>query len=190
MQAIGLIETKGLIPAIESADVMLKTSQVELIEKAIVGGGLVTITVSGDVGAVKAAVDAGEAAVLAFGQEALISRHVIARPHVEVGTVLFGDRGVQEKLEIVEENISDAEPVNQEVLTPVDTTETVVIEAAEASDDYSDEQLAKLSISELRKLAEKESNLQLSAKVIKKANRATLIKHLKELHKNQIEENN
>ena len=79
MQALGLIETKGLIAAIESADAMLKAAEVSLLEKTHVGGGLVTVAVVGDVGAVKAATDAGAAAAQRVGE--LISVHVIPRPH-------------------------------------------------------------------------------------------------------------
>lgn len=79
MQALGLIETKGLIAAIESADNMLKAADVTLLEKTHVGGGLVTVAVVGDVGAVKAAVDAGAAAAQRVGE--LLSVHVIPRPH-------------------------------------------------------------------------------------------------------------
>ena len=79
MQALGLIETKGLVAAIESADAMLKAAEVTLLEKTLVGAGLVTISVVGDVGAVKAAVDAGAAAASRVGE--LISVHVIPRPH-------------------------------------------------------------------------------------------------------------
>ena len=80
MQAIGLIETKGLIASIESADVMLKAADVKLISKTFVGGGLVTITVEGDVAAVKASVDAAVSAVERLGMDLLISNHVIPRP--------------------------------------------------------------------------------------------------------------
>ena len=86
MQALGLIETKGLIGAIESADAMLKAAEVSLLEKTHVGGGLVTVAVVGDVGAVKAATDAGAAAAQRVGE--LISVHVIPRPHVEVESIL------------------------------------------------------------------------------------------------------
>ncbi len=88
MQAIGLIETKGLIAAIESADAMLKSANVQLVDRVFVKGGLVTIIIEGDVGAVKAATDAGAAAAMRVGQ--LISVHVIPRPHEEVGkTILY-----------------------------------------------------------------------------------------------------
>ena len=70
MQALGMIETKGLIGAIESADTMLKAAEVTLLEKTHIGGGLVTVCVVGDVGAVKAAVDAGAAACLLYTSDA------------------------------------------------------------------------------------------------------------------------
>lgn len=84
MQALGLIETRGLLPAIEGADVMLKTAQVELLGRTLVGGGLVTIAVTGDVGAVKAAVEAGITAIEKIGHLSLVSHHVIARPHPDI----------------------------------------------------------------------------------------------------------
>lgn len=84
MQALGFIETRGLIVAIESADIMLKAAEVTLIEKTNVGGGLVSITITGDVAAVKAAVEAGAAAVEQLKSDSLISQHVIPRPHEEL----------------------------------------------------------------------------------------------------------
>lgn len=88
MQALGLIETKGLIAAIESADAMLKAAEVSLVEKTYVGGGLVTIAVTGDVGAVKAAVEAGAASVRKLNNTLLLSEHVIPRPHQELDDVI------------------------------------------------------------------------------------------------------
>jgi microcompartment protein CcmL/EutN len=84
MQALGLIETRGFLASIECADVMLKAAQVKLVGKTFVGGGLVTIAVTGDVGAVKAAVEAGASAVEQIDRMSLISRHVIPRPHHEL----------------------------------------------------------------------------------------------------------
>ncbi len=84
--ALGMIETKGLVAAIEAADVMVKSANVQLIGKEQVGGVLVPVMVRGDVGAVKAATDAGAAAAEKVGE--LISVHVIARPHVEVDNIL------------------------------------------------------------------------------------------------------
>ena len=84
--ALGMIETKGLVGAVEAADAMVKAANVTLIGRVQVGGGLVTVMVRGDVGAVKAAVDAGSAAAGRVGE--LISVHVIPRPHNEVEAIL------------------------------------------------------------------------------------------------------
>lgn len=84
--ALGMIETRGLVGAIEAADAMVKAANVNLVGKEFVGGGLVTVMVTGDVGAVKAATDAGGAAADRVGE--LLSVHVIPRPHAEVETIL------------------------------------------------------------------------------------------------------
>ena len=84
--ALGLIETKGLIGSIEAADAMVKAANVKLIGKEKVGGGYVTVFVRGDVGAVKAATDAGAAAAERVGE--LVSVHVIPRPHQDLDLIL------------------------------------------------------------------------------------------------------
>ena len=84
--ALGMIETRGLVGAVEAADAMVKAANVTLIGRSQVGGGLVTVMVRGDVGAVKAATDAGSAAAERVGD--LISVHVIPRPHEEVEFIL------------------------------------------------------------------------------------------------------
>ena len=84
--ALGLVETKGLIGSIEAADAMVKAANVVLTAKEYIGAGYVTVMVRGDVGAVKAATDAGAAAARRVGE--LISVHVIPRPHAEVEKVL------------------------------------------------------------------------------------------------------
>ena len=86
LQALGMIETKGLVGSIEAADAMVKAANVTLIGKEQVGGGLVTVMVRGDGGAVKAATDAGAAAAGRVGE--LVSVHVIPRPHTEVEGIL------------------------------------------------------------------------------------------------------
>jgi len=85
-EALGLIETKGLVAAIEAADAMVKAANVFLLGKELVGGGLVTVMVRGDVGAVKASVEAGGSAAKRVGE--LISVHVIPRPHGDVEGIL------------------------------------------------------------------------------------------------------
>jgi ethanolamine utilization protein EutM len=86
LTALGMVETKGFVGAIEAADAMVKAANVTLIGQTQVGSGLVTVLVRGDVGAVKAAVDAGAAAAGRVGE--LISVHVIPRPHPEVEMLL------------------------------------------------------------------------------------------------------
>jgi ethanolamine utilization protein EutM len=99
MIALGMVETKGLVGAIEAADAMVKAANVTLIGSEYVGGGFVTVMVRGDVGAVKAATDAGAAAAKRVGE--LVSVHVIPRPHMDVEMILpksskgsFGGRGM------------------------------------------------------------------------------------------------
>ena len=85
-EALGMIETKGLVGSVEAADAMVKAANVRLIGKVHVGGGLVTVMVRGEVGAVKSAVDAGATAAQKVGE--LLSVHVIPRPHDEVEFIL------------------------------------------------------------------------------------------------------
>ena len=84
--ALGLVETKGLVGAIEAADAMVKSANVQLIGYEKIGSGLITVMVRGDVGAVKAAVDAGSAAASVVGEGK--SSHVIPRPHSDVEAIL------------------------------------------------------------------------------------------------------
>lgn len=86
LDALGMVETRGLIGAIEAADTMVKAANVRLIGKEKIGGGFVTVMVRGDVGAVKAATDAGATAAEKVGE--LVSVHVIPRPHSDVESIL------------------------------------------------------------------------------------------------------
>lgn len=86
MKAIGLIETRGLVASIEAADAMLKAAEVELVGTEKIGSGLVTVIVKGDVGAVKAATEAGSEAAQRLGE--LVAVHVIPRPHTDIANIL------------------------------------------------------------------------------------------------------
>ena len=86
LEALGMVETKGLIGSIEASDAMVKAANVVLVGKEYIGAGYVTVMVRGDVGAVKAATDAGAAAARRVGE--LVAVHVIPRPHAEVEKVL------------------------------------------------------------------------------------------------------
>lgn len=108
MLALGLIETKGLVGAIEAADAMLKAANVRLLEKSLASGGLVTITVAGEVAAVQSAVDAAVASLTRICGVVCVSHHVIPRPDAELAHVLRLHPQVEAKVdaeltEIVEE---------------------------------------------------------------------------------------
>ena len=91
MEAIGMVETKGMVASIEAADAMIKAANVKLLRQDLVGGGLVSVIVTGDVGAVKAATDAGAAAAERIGE--LVSVHVIPRPSAGIDCILTGPGG-------------------------------------------------------------------------------------------------
>ena len=86
MEALGMVETRGLVAAIEAADAMVKAANVVLIGSEKIGSGLVSVMVRGDVGAVKAAVEAGSAAAASLGE--VVATHVIPRPHADVEKLL------------------------------------------------------------------------------------------------------
>ena len=116
MEALGLIETKGLTGAIEAADAMVKTANVVLTGKEFIGAGYVVVSVRGDVGAVKAATDAGAAAARRVGE--LVAVHVIPRPHEETEKVLPGAGPAQEISRLM---LEDKDLVSiQEVRTKVE----------------------------------------------------------------------
>ncbi len=94
-EALGLVETKGLVGAIEASDAMVKAANVVLMGKEYIGSGYVTVMVRGDVGAVKAATDAGAAAARRVGE--LVAVHVIPRPHEHVETILPGGSASKKK---------------------------------------------------------------------------------------------
>lgn len=105
MQAIGMIETKGLLATIEAADAMVKSANVNILEKVYIGGGYVSVTVTGDVGAVKSAVDAGVSAVNRLGDNILVSHHVIARPHYDLESILETKPAIERLEESIEEKV-------------------------------------------------------------------------------------
>ena len=173
MNALGMIETRGLVAAIEAADAMVKAANVTLSCKEQIGGGLVTVMVRGDVGAVKAATDAGAAAAERVGE--LISVHVIARPHEDLEGILEGPDDADDLPAKAPEDIS---PEIKEESKPVEKKETpkpaahkevkaseepkaekaapeITEKSSEKTDteNYSEEYLKALSVPKLRQLA-------------------------------------
>ncbi len=184
MQALGLIETRGLLPAIECADVMLKTAQVELMGRTFVGSGLVTITITGDVGAVKAAVEAAVTAVEKINQLSLVSQHVIPRPHHEIGSMvepinnpLVNQDIATESLEPVE-NIQESTRPEQIMLNQL-RKEAVDALVQEFGLEKVVDVLKSLSVVKLRNLAREYKDLGLAGRAISKANKELLIQKLK-----------
>lgn len=209
MQALGLIETRGLLPAIESADVMFKTAQVDFVEKIYVGGGLVTVAVSGEVAAVKAAVEAAAAAVERIGQGALVSRHVMPRPDQgiaglfpagadsgeEQGNLPGGGEGA---LEVIGSPVAGREgreaagtaaenggsgPAIPQVLSK----ETMDACLAELGLNNSVQVLESLSVTKLRKLAGEYQSLGLAGKALARAKKETIVQKLKEYYEGEKE---
>jgi len=178
--ALGLIETKGLVGAIEAADAMTKTANVQLIGKEYAKGGLVTIKIMGETAAVKAAVDAGAAAAARVGQ--LVSVHVIPRPDDQTDLVVF-DNAVR----IPEQNnpVTDA-PVkrrgrrSKSEPSLFDAAEKVMKEEVDPKTlDYS--QLEGMTVEELRRLARKTKGFPIYGREISRAKKSTLLNFFKEL---------
>ncbi len=123
MQALGMIETRGLIGAIEAADAMVKAANVNLMGKEKVGSGIMTVMITGDIGAVKAAVDAGAAAAQSVGQ--LLGVHVIPRPHDEVENILKKEVPKEVPKEIEEEIIELVEVVKETTTQDLEIKEEI-----------------------------------------------------------------
>ncbi|MCB8817785.1 BMC domain-containing protein [Desulfosporosinus shakirovi] len=188
MQALGLIETHGLIPAIECADVMLKTAQVELLGKTFVGAGLVTITVTGDVGAVKAAVEAGVTAVEKIGPLSLVSHHVIPRPHQEIESMVDPlpnkDTAIEstEPAKTRQESIESAQIIlNQLCKERVDAF--VQEFGLEKGLDF----LRTITVVKLRNLAREYKELGIAGRAISKADKDLLIQKLTGYYEQEIQ---
>ncbi len=178
--ALGLIETKGLVGAIEAADAMTKTANVQLIGKEYAKGGLVTIKIMGETAAVKAAVDAGAAAAQRVGQ--LISVHVIPRPDDQTDLVVF-DYAVRKP---VGENPDAENKTKRRGRRPksepnlFESTATVEKEEVDPKTlDYN--QLEGMTVEELRRLARKTKGFPIFGREISRANKSTLLNYFKDL---------
>lgn len=197
MQALGLIETRGLLPAIECADVMLKTAQVKLVGRTFVGGGLVTIAVTGDVGAVKASVEAGATAVEHVSCSSLVSQHVIPRPHDSLECIIDENADFDEEQPIPIEE--------QEKASSLGETATELIESIEMKNENTNlepmtlenchkeqvdafvqkfgleksvDVLKSLPVVKLRNLAREYKELDIAGRAISRANKDLLIQKL------------
>ncbi len=174
MKALGMIETRGLVAAIEAADAMVKAANVTLCRKEQVGGALVTIMVRGDVGAVKAAVDAGAAAAERVGQ--LISVHVIPRPHEELEALLGPPQDSPEPPQAPAATVPPASEPEPEL-----TAEPELSAAAEAEEEaldltsLTDEALEEMTVVKLRAVARQMGLTSMTRKEIRFAKKEELL---------------
>lgn len=199
MKALGLIETKGTLAAVEAADAMVKAADVTLVEKTRVGGGLVTITVTGDVAAVQAAVDAGVAAVERIAASSLAAKLVIPRPHEEL-EILFTPKGPGGKTDpgvTDEEELEEGAAVGE---TVEEVVGDVVGEVEESPHPALPEKLDRqtldsiiekygiaegmamadgLKVTALRTLAREYGEIKISGREVSKANKQLLLEELK-----------
>lgn len=205
MQALGLIETRGLIAAVESADAMLKAADVALLEKTLVGGGLVTVAVTGEVSAVKAAVDAGAAAVRQLNMGLLISEHVIPRPHGELDDLVICSTPYKDRVAATDnEPISQPEVVEipaelqaEEILSPIPVkikepimdSETIPLTkdavdrmAAEKGVRAVMKELQQCKVIKLRTLAREYKDFGIAGRLVSKADKKILLEEFKKYY--------
>ncbi|NQN50668.1 BMC domain-containing protein [Streptococcus suis] len=169
MKALGLIETYGFIGAIEAADVMLKVANVTLLKLEKVRGGLVTISVEGDVGAIKTAVEAGAASVTRLTNGKLISSHVIPRPDYQLSSFFRDEQSKSYSL--------DEKSVEQEVLISDlseqahhDTVEVTDQDNQAESTEESEEVPTVVTVSEYKKQLEKKKAAELRGMIAENEN--------------------
>ncbi|MDP4104306.1 MAG: BMC domain-containing protein [Bacillota bacterium] len=194
MQSLGLIETTGLLAAIQGADAMLKAAEVTLVDKTNVGGGLVSITVTGDVAAVKAAVESGTAAIRQINGQLLISSHVIPRPHEELENLIFTANPFEtmsiinsDSMETVPQELVDDEPLAEEKRETTFETEELhknIFDQIvfEYGIDEAIKVLSKLRVTKLRHLAREFKELGMAGRTISKADKKTLLESFKDYY--------
>jgi len=195
--ALGLIETKGLIGAIEAADAMVKAANVKLVSKEKVTGALMCVKVVGETAAVKSAVDAGAAAAQRVGE--LYSAHVIPRPDNQIDDLIYDIAAKNDQ----PKRSKKAEPKKEDSLFEVnpetehekiDAEDSDVVEDSDDEEDSDDaeelilsaeipseEELEKLNVHELRRLARSKENFPIKGRDISKANRQELLEYFKSI---------
>lgn len=182
-KALGLIEVHGLLAAIEASDVMVKAAEVKLLSKERVGGGLTTITISGDVAAVQTAVDAAASAVSRLGNDLLLSTHVIPRPEIneDFFTPLKEEDEKSEEVPIQETvivNPSVKEALDEAVEAdelPTQLTEEKVVQWIQTGKEKAEQNLAHYRVVDLRAIAKKHEDLMVPKKEFYKMSKEKLI---------------
>ncbi|MCJ8342708.1 MAG: BMC domain-containing protein [Cetobacterium sp.] len=180
MEALGMIETKGLLLAIESADVMAKCADIKILEKIYVGGGLVSITICGDVGAVKMALEAGVASIKRIDEKSLISYHIIPRPSDELNKIVKITKVEKIPEEVIEE-------IEEEIIEVIEEPEIQIISKVEIDKlkfEEIEDVLNNLKFYKLRKLAKEYNNFELTSKNVAKLDKVSLMKKILDYYRN------
>lgn len=177
--ALGMVETRGLIGSVEAADAMVKAANVTLIGKVQIGSALVTVMVRGDVGAVKAATDAGAAAAQRVGE--LVSVHVIPRPHPEVEYIL-------PSLPFMKDDGPATPPPaapsgNPEKAEVAAAEEAPVVEGKPSAAKAGGDDLETMTVRELRKMAREMEEIGMTGREISAANKEVLLKAIRKARK-------
>ena len=182
MLALGLVETRGLLAAIEGADAMLKAADVRLLEKNLATGGLVTITVAGEVSAVQASVDAAKACILRIAGAELVSTHVIPRPDDELNSILL----LEPRDETPEPPLPPAGPEDLAPSAPAASrafegssaavlTEKMPAEESTGEGTPAESRLKRMSLNRLRQMAWNTEGLSMSEEAVASADKKSLI---------------
>lgn len=205
--ALGLIETYGYVSAVEAADAALKAADVKLVNLVKVRGGIVTLTLEGEVAAVKAAVDAGAASAERIG--ILLSSHVIARLDEEVWAIVETDK--EKESEMNPETSSNDREEEKNIPSPLEkpsmvmekNDENLIVETSPEEGEeksteverqspiekkFSVETLTKLKVEELRRIARSIEDLKIPKNEVKYANKATLVKEISEAQERRSKE--
>lgn len=195
MRALGLIETYGFIGAIEAADVMLKVANVSLLKLEKVHGGLVTVSIEGDVGAVKVAVEVGASAVQRFGTEFLHSSHVIPRPDQQLSSILD---------ENTEMNLLQDEPTKEVAVAHLSNASKATDKIVEAEEQVTDSieepivnvttvkeyrrQLERTKAADLRAMISDNENISIAEEKLSSLVRKTMIAMLVDDYSKKIKQ--
>lgn len=207
MEALGLIETKGIVAAIVGVDNMLKAADIRLVDKTYVGGGLVSIAVIGDVGAVTVAVEAGGAAVNELDRSLLISKHVIPRPQEDLEGKIIYTKPLKDKIAPKDkEEIKDKEEVKEEkkLVKKEEVEEDIKktnLKKVKRKNDLENivkkhgvevitEALEELKVVELRKLAREYKKFGITGRDISNASKKSLLEEFKKYYEKDNSNNN
>lgn len=202
MQAVGLIETKGITAAIIGVDSMLKAANVSILERTFVGGGNVSIAITGDIGAVTAAIEAGEGAIKTLDSSLIITKHIIPRPEKSLENCIIFPMSLKEqesskdiliedieneiKAEVEAEQPIDDEPMEIEIEDDKPNNKIDLDNMVLQHEIYKiDKVLWDLKVKELRKLARKYEDFGIKGRDISTASKDILIKEFKKYYENK-----